>query len=304
MSPFTRREFLKTTLAAGAAVGAAGSVAAALPLHAENPTAAKRTAFDKVTLGRSGVRATRLAFGTGSNNGYDQASLGQKEFNRLIAYAYDRGIRFFETAQAYMTPAMLGEALKPYPRESYALMHKVTTDDGDPRQRFNEMLQTSQTPYFDIMLLHWQHSADWVSTTKRWQDGIDEFHAQKKILSRGASCHGLPALRQVPGNTWLQVSLARVNHKGARMDGPSYMDGDNPATRDEAVSHIQQIKKEGMGVIGMKLVGGGEFAPSHEDRVAAMRFAIQTAGVDAVTVGLKSTQEIDEAIDNLNLALA
>jgi aryl-alcohol dehydrogenase-like predicted oxidoreductase len=42
----------------------------------------------------------------------------------------------------------------------------------------------------------------------------------------------------------------------------------------------------------------------HEDRQAAMRFAFQNAGVDCVTVGFKSTQEIDEAIDNLNLALA
>jgi len=53
----------------------------------------------------------------------------------------------------------------------------------------------------------------------------------------------------------------------------------------------------------MKLVGDGVFT-RHEDRQAAMRFAFQNAGVDCVTVGFKSTQEIDEAIDNLNLALA
>jgi aryl-alcohol dehydrogenase-like predicted oxidoreductase len=52
----------------------------------------------------------------------------------------------------------------------------------------------------------------------------------------------------------------------------------------------------------MKLIGEGAF--NHEDRQKAMRFAFKTAGVDSVTVGFKSTQEIDEAIDNLNLALA
>jgi len=98
MSPLNRREFLKTTVAAGALAGAG-----ALPLHA-----ARRTATDMVTLGNSGMKVTRLAFGTGSNNGHVQAALGQKEFSRLIAYAYDRGIRFFETAESYMTPAMLG----------------------------------------------------------------------------------------------------------------------------------------------------------------------------------------------------
>jgi hypothetical protein len=58
-----------------------------------------------------------------------------------------------------------------------------------------------------------------------------------------------------------------------------------------------------MGVISMKLVGDGVFT-RHEDRVAAMRFAFQTAKIDCATVGFKSTQEIDEAIDNMNLALS
>jgi len=35
-----------------------------------------------------------------------------------------------------------------------------------------------------------------------------------------------------------------------------------------------------------------------------MRFAFRQAGVDCVTVGYKSTNEIDEAIENLNAALA
>jgi aryl-alcohol dehydrogenase-like predicted oxidoreductase len=57
-----------------------------------------------------------------------------------------------------------------------------------------------------------------------------------------------------------------------------------------------------MGVISMKLVGEGTFG--REDRQAAMRFAFRNAGVDCVTVGYKNTAEIDEAIENLNLALA
>jgi aryl-alcohol dehydrogenase-like predicted oxidoreductase len=58
-----------------------------------------------------------------------------------------------------------------------------------------------------------------------------------------------------------------------------------------------------MGVISMKLAGAGAFT-GRADRQAAMRFAFQNAGVDCVTVGFKNTQEIDEAIDNINLAVA
>src|ERR1700689_2500666 len=119
--PISRRTFLKTTAAASAIAGIGN-----LPLHAE-----RETASSSVTLGKSGVKVTRLAFGTGSNNGYVQSSLGQKEFSGLVAYAYERGIRFFETSESYTTPAMLGEALKPFPRDSYQLMSKLTTADED-----------------------------------------------------------------------------------------------------------------------------------------------------------------------------
>ena len=293
MSPFSRREFLKSSLA----VGTLTSVGT-LSLHA-----ASRTATDIVTLGKSGMKVTRLAFGTGSNNGHVQAELGQQEFTRLIHYAYDRGIRFFETAESYATPAMLGVALKGIPRESYQLMNKVTTDEGvDPRQRFDEMRSLMQTEYFDIMLLHWQHNPDWLARTGRWQDGILEAQSKRTIRMRGASVHGLPALRQMPGNQWLEVAMIRMNHNGTRMDGPDYRDDNNPANRDEVVEHVKQVKRDGMGVISMKLVGDGTFT-RHEDRQAAMRFAFNNAGVDCVTVGFKSTREIDEAIDNLNIAL-
>ena len=250
------------------------------------------------------MKVTRLAFGTGSNNGHVQSSLGQQEFNRLIHYAYDHGIRFFETAEAYSTPAMLGEALKPFPRDSYHLMTKVTTDpSADPQKRFDEMRRTSQTEYFDILLLHWQHTSDWVSETARWQDGILEAQSKKLIRARGASVHGLPALRQMPGNQWLEIAMIRMNHNGTRMDGPTWADGNNPSDVSEVVTHVKQVKQQGMGVVGMKLVGAGDFV-RHEDRLAAMKFAIRNAGVDTVTVGFKNTQEIDEAISNLNLALA
>jgi 1-deoxyxylulose-5-phosphate synthase len=294
MSPFSRRYFLKGSLAAGT-IAAAGN----LPLQAT-----PRTATDLVTLGKSGLQVTRLAFGTGSDNGHVQAALGQQEFTRLVHYAYDHGIRFFETAESYVTPAMLGEALKGIPRDSYQLMSKVTTDEGaDPRKRFDEMRRTSRTEYFDIMLLHWQHTNDWVAETSRWQDGILEAQSKKIINTRGASVHGLPALRQVPGNKWLEVAMIRMNHKGTRMDGPTWDDNNNPDHVGEVVAHVKQVHSEGMGVISMKLIGNGAFT-RHEDRQAAMRFAFQNAGVDAVAVGLKNTQEIDEAIGNLNQALA
>lgn len=294
MSHFTRRDFLKTGLAAGTL-----AVTGGLPLLAQ-----PQTATDYVTLGRSGVKVTRLAFGTGSFSGQVQRDLGQESFTRLVRYAYDRGIRFFETAESYgEMHKMLGIALKGIPRESYQLMSKVTTfhDGVNPQQKFDELRTLANTEYFDIMLLHWQHTSTWPTDTRRWQDAILEAEHKKVVVSHGASVHGLPALRRVPGNDWLNIAMIRVNHEGKSMDAEDYATaglGNVP----EVVEHVKEVRKEGMGVIAMKLIGEGTF--NREDRRQAMKFAFKSAGVDCVTVGYKNTAEIDEAIENLNLALA
>jgi aryl-alcohol dehydrogenase-like predicted oxidoreductase len=290
MSGFSRRDFLKTGIAAGALAGT-------LPLNAE-----RQTATDWVTLGRSPVKVTRLAFGTGSMSGAVQRELGQEQFTKLVRYAYDRGIRFFETAESYSgMHSMLGIALKGIPRDTYRIMSKVTTHaDVEPQAKIDELRKMANTDYFDILLLHYQHTATWPSDSRKWQDGIQEAQSRKHVLSRGASVHGLPALRQVPGNQWLDVAMIRVNHNGTRMDAEQF-DTDGRGDVSEVVQHVKQVRKEGMGVISMKLVGEGVF--NREDRQRAMRFAFKTAGVDAVTVGYKNTAEIDEAIENLNLAL-
>jgi predicted aldo/keto reductase-like oxidoreductase len=291
MTELSRRSFIKTGVAAGA-------VAGGLPLLAE-----RQSATDMVTLGRSKMKVTRLAFGTGSFNGRIQQQLGQEGFTKLVRYAYDRGIRFFETSESYgASQQMLAKALKGIPRENYQLMSKVTTDVGvNPMARFDEMRKASDTDYFDIMLLHWQHTGTWVKNTRNWQDAVLECEHKQTIKSHGASVHGLPALRQVPGTEWLQIAMIRMNHTGAVMDAEVH---DIPVLGNvpEVVSHVKQVKKEGMGVISMKLIGEGRF--NHEDRQKAMRFAFRDAGVDCVTVGYKNNAEIDEAIDNINLAFA
>ncbi len=295
MAHYSRRNFLKTGLAAAGILAGAGS----LPLRA-----ARGTATDWVTLGKSGVKVTRLAFGTGSLSGRTQRELGQDQFTKLVRHAYDNGIRFFETAESYGDMhRMLGVALKGIPRDSYRLMSKVTTHEGgNPQEKIDELRKLANTDYFDVMLLHYQHVATWPADTVRWQDGILEAKLKTAVVGHGASVHGLPALRQFPGNKWLEIAMIRVNHNGTKMDAEDY-NTHGLGNVSEVVKHVKQVRKEGMGVISMKLVGEGAFT-TREDRQAAMKFAFNNAGVDSVTVGFKNTAEVDEAIENLNLALA
>ena len=219
---------------------------------------------------------TRLAFGTGTFSGKIQHDLGQEQIHQAwCSYAYDRGIRFFETAESYDgMHKMLGVALQGIPRDSYRLMTKVTTREGvNPQAKLDELRKLANTDYFDLMLLHWQHAAvSWPTDSLRWQDGILEAESRKAVVSHGASVHGLPALRQVPANKWLDVAMIRMNHKGMRMDAEDY-NTDGLGNVNEVVTHVKETHRAGMGIISMKLAGEGSF--NRQDRQAAMRFAFR-----------------------------
>jgi len=291
MGHFNRRDFLKTTAAA-----AAGSI---LPAHAF----AKRSATDWVTLGNSGVKVTRLAFGTGTFGGKVQRELGQDGFTRLVRHAYDRGIRFFETAQNYTgMHEMLGIALKGIPRDSYRLMTKYRLrNTEDPKEVIDRYRKELNSEYFDILLLHCVRTTDWAKEYERQRDAFSEAKQKKIILAHGASGHGLLPVRAFPGQKWLDVALMRVNHDGTKMDNIQGRDND-PGVVEEPVEIISKVHKQKTGVIGMKIIGEGAFK-SPEQRDASIKFVMKLGTVDSVTIGFKSPEEIDEAIQRMNTHL-
>jgi predicted aldo/keto reductase-like oxidoreductase len=293
MSRLSRRDFLKSTVAAGVVAGT-GSFAF--------PAAARRSATDWVTLGNSGVKVTRLAFGTGTFGGRVQRELGQEQFTRLVRHAYDRGIRFFESAEAYTgMHQMLATALKGIPRDSYRLMTKYRLrGTDDPKATIDRFRSELNSDYFDILLLHCVRTADWAEQFKRLRDEFSEAKQKKIILAHGASCHGLLPLRTFPQNTdWLNVALMRVNHNGTRMDTLKQVDTNDLGDVNEVVGHIGRIRAQGTGVLGMKIMGESQFR-TPEQRDAAMKFVMGLGTVDAVTIGYKSPAEIDEAIELMN----
>jgi predicted aldo/keto reductase-like oxidoreductase len=292
MAQFTRRDFLRTGVAASA-LSTTGGLALAQPT--------KRSATDWVTLGESKVKVTRLAFGTGTTSGRAQRELGQEGFTRLVRYAYDHGIRFFETAESYHgMPEMLAIALKGLPRDSYRLMTKYSTPaSGDPAPKIDQFRKQLDSEYIDILLLHCLRPPTWAADYASLQDGFSLAQQKGIIAAHGASIHGLPALRTIPGNKWLQIAMIRMNHNGTRMDTPEMRDVDQQGNVEEVVAHTQAVHRQGMGVISMKLVGEGRFTKA-EDRDASMKFAMNLGCVDAVTIGFTNTAQIDETIERMN----
>jgi 1-deoxyxylulose-5-phosphate synthase len=296
----TRRQFLKTSTAlAGTmllsrwALGKTGA--------ADRP-AIVRTATDQVTLGRTGIKLSRLGFGTGSDNGHIQTAEGKDAFVKLIHYAYDRGITYIDTAESYRTFGLIGDAIKGLPREKLFIQSKVDGRPEDVLAVIDHHRKTFDTDYIDSLLVHCMTHGQWTDEWKRVMDAFNQAQERKWIRAKGVSCHSLPALRAAVASDWSEVHLVRVNPQGSFTDGESDRWSDD---RNDIAPVMQQIKtmhEKGRGVIGMKICGNGKFTDP-ADREKSIRFAMACRDIDAVVIGFKNPQEIDEAIERVNRAL-
>jgi predicted aldo/keto reductase-like oxidoreductase len=299
-APQSRRQFV--TRAAGLAAAFAAPVASVL--GADSPSI-RRSAVDTVTLGRTGLKLSRLGMGTGSDSGRIQAELGQEAFNRLIRHAYDRGITYFDTAQSYRTFEMIAAAIKGLPREKLFIQSKIGGQPEDVLASIDRHRKVFDTDYVDSLLIHCMVKDGWTDGFKRTMDGFAEAKSRKWIRAHGVSCHSLPALRTAAASDWTEVHLVRLNPQGAWVDTPEETwNAKSDSSHVPAVAaQIQEMRRRGHGVIGMKLVGNGEFTKA-EDREKAARYAVQSGLLDAFVIGFKSPAEVDEAIERVNRALA
>ena len=298
ISPLSRRQFLERS------AGAAGALLLSSCPWLQAQAAVKRTAVDQVTLGKTGLKLSRLGFGTGSDSGNVQRALGQAEFNRLIRYAYDQGITYFDCAQNCRTYEWIAGAIKGLPREKLFLQSKLAGKPDDVLAAIDHQRKVFDTDYVDSLLIHCMVKDGWTDQWKRIMDAFDEAKEKKWIRAKGVSCHSLPALRAATASNWTEVQLVRVNPQGAHIDGANEEVWDNQTHEPAPVlSELKTMRDKGHGVIAMKIIGNGDFTKP-EDREKSIRFAMSRPELDAVVIGFKSTAEIDEAIRRMNQALA
>ena len=295
----SRRQFL------GRSAGAAGALLLTSLPWLQTQAATKRTAVDQVTLGKTGIKLSRLGFGTGSNSGNVQHDLGQEAFNKLIRYAYDQGITYFDCAQGSRTFEWMGAAIKGLPREKLFIQSKVPDKPDEVLAAIDHHRKVFDTDYVDSLLIHCVVKDHWTDEMKRVMDGFNEAKERKWIRAKGVSCHSLPALRTATASDWAEVHLVRVNPQGKRIDGlaEEVWNNDDP-THDVApvVTEIKKMHARGRGIIGMKIIGNGQFVNAG-DREKSIRYAMACREIDAVVIGFTSREQIDEAIGRINRAL-
>jgi aryl-alcohol dehydrogenase-like predicted oxidoreductase len=296
----TRRQFVSTSVAAGAGTFLLGKTSFTLnPLRpglSEDP-------FQIVTLGKTGIKTTLLGMGTGFS-GYNRSSnitrAGVAE--SIIHQAFEKGIRFFDCADSYGTHPFTAAALKGMPRESYTLSSKMWVSQGgipEPDRpdadvvvdRFRRELNTD---YLDIVQLHCMTDTLWTDKQKKQMDILETLKAKKIIRAHGVSVHSLEAMEASVENPWVDVIHVRINPFGEAMDKKDHT---------LVTPVIEKLHKAGKGIIGMKLIGNGNFRNDSDKIDASVKFVLGLGTVDMIIVGFELPEQIDNYILRVEKAL-
>lgn len=295
-----RRQFIRTS-----AVAAAGAALLSRWGTYDSPaaTAVKRTATDQVTLGKTGIKLSRLGIGTGVNSGKDQVGAGKEAFVNMIHHAYDQGITYIDAAQRYETFHWIGDAIKGLPREKLFIQSKVPGKPDDVVATIDMHRKTFNTDYIDSLLIHCMTQDGWTDDYKRVMDGFNQAKEKKWIRAKGVSCHTLGALRNAVDSDWTEVHLVRVNPEGRYMDGARQVWGQETVEINPVIDQIKTMHAKGHGVIGMKIFGNGDFR-NPDEREKSIRFAMSRPEINAIVIGFTSPEQIDEAIGRMNRVLA
>jgi aryl-alcohol dehydrogenase-like predicted oxidoreductase len=281
-----RRDFLRRS-ASGLAASWVASKAARAASFALPAVTGKNRAHDEVVLGRTGIRTSRLAMGTGTIGGggeSNQTRLGTNPFVTLLLDGYhENGLRFFDTADSYGSHPYVAAAIKQLPRDKVTVLTK--TDHRDPkevREDLDRFRRELGTDYIDILLIHCTTEGDWTTRYRGVMDVLSEAKQKGIIRAHGVSCHSIEALRAAAAaSDWVDIDLVRLNPVGAHMD----------ADANTVIGVVQQMRKAGTGIVGMKILGQGAMRDRPSE---AVRFALGSGVLDAFTIGAESRREQDD----------
>jgi predicted aldo/keto reductase-like oxidoreductase len=239
----------------------------------------------------------------------------QETTNRLVDYAIEHGVNYFDTAPVYLqgqSEKATGIALKRHPRESYYIATKLSNFSNYTRENSLEMYHKSfenlQTDYIDYYLLHALSGYD-TFKTRYVDNGVIDFLLEERKAGRirnlGFSFHGSPegwdelmATHDQYHWDFVQIQLNYVDwkHAGAKNANAEYLQ--------------QELDKRGIPSIIMEPLLGGRLAkvPENiEDRLKerspetsvaswAFRFAGTPEGVLCVLSGMTYMEHLQDNI--------
>lgn len=207
-------------------------------------------------LGRAGLKVSEICLGTMTfGNGADEA-----EAKRMVDAAFDAGVNFFDTANAYVggvSETMLGKALKGRRADAIVASKVFNPMGGRPNdsgmsrlhimQAVEDSLRRLQTDYLD---LYYIHHVDHQTPLDEMLQAFDDLVRQGKVLYTG--CSNYEAWR-------LMKSLSISDARGwARF--VAYQPQYSLVVRDIDEEIVPACASEGLGVVAWSPLASGYLA--------------------------------------------
>jgi len=237
-----------------------------------------------VELGATGITVTPVCFGTLTVSKW-QCDFTPERAAALFRYAYDRGVRFFDTAELYSNYAHLGMFLRTVPRPEVVVASKSYASTArEALSSVRRALDELGTGYLDVFLLHEQESA---LTLRGHREALVELHRLKAsglVRAVGVSTHTVACVRACCNEPLVEVIHPLVNAAGI---------GVQDGTVGDMLAAIRQAASGGTGIYAMKPLAGGHLGSRAEEALAFVR---DIPYIHSVALGLSSRDEIDFAV--------
>ena len=231
------------------------------------------------SLGRSGLTVSRMCFGTLTMSPL-QTNMRPEDGARLLIHAYEKGVRFLDTADLYGTYPHIALALKEAP--DYVVSTKAYCwDEQTAREALERAYRGLGRDYVDLFMLHEQES---LYTLRGHEEALLYLADQKAkghIGAVGVSTHFVACVKAAPRFPMIDVIHPLINAGGI---------GIQDGTREDMEAAIAAARERGIGIFAMKPLGGGHLISSS---MAALEYALQSPLLDAIAIGMQSIEEID-----------
>jgi L-galactose dehydrogenase len=149
--------------------------------------------MEMTTLGRSGLRVSRMGLGCGGHSRLGLTQGGSEaDAERVVREAIDLGVNLIDTAESYGTEEVVGRAIRGHARSSLVVSTKVGVRIGDRvatpqemRDRLEGCLHRLGTDTIDIFHLHGVSAADYPHARDVLAPVLHELKAEGKVRAVG-----------------------------------------------------------------------------------------------------------------------
>ena len=301
-----RRDFLK----AGAAVVASAAAGSGVVAAGESTTDPKQIATRP--FGKTGRKLPILGYGGAALPKVWGNPLSTEDRVKLVRYAYDRGVRYFDTAGNYMeSQSILGKGLEGIRGQVFLVTKVETTDPAEVRKAVEKSLDQLQTDYLDAIQIHGTPGLEQMSVEQAMKihGELVKLRDEKITKLIGFSAH-----------SYFDKALALISSGGFDLCMLSY--GYFPRGYNQVFSArmlelrntcVAKAHERGMGIVAMKVIGGGVLGawsqyvvPGFDKRgleqlpAAAIRYVLDDERIHILNIGMRLKQDTDANIKTLS----